>query len=231
MKLVDVVIILLLVLSSITLFAHDDTDHTCHDIDGGVGFVCLQSVEEATPTPEATPTLIPTPVPVNSERQDLLLVLDTIPVRAESRCSSYTRHHYEHGVSGSGERRMAEELDWVLPYSNVEIDADDLYGSRGTQIEHMVAASEAHESGMCSRSTSERRAFGRDASNLTLALPSVNRAKSAKDLSEWLPENNLCWFVSAIVNQKAEWNLSMDRDEWDTAKSTIEDCDTFSIAS
>ena len=47
-----------------------------------------------------------------------------------------------------------------------------------TDIEHIVAASEAHDSGL---------------RNLTLAAPQVNRhQKSSKDAAEWLPERNRC---------------------------------------
>ena len=209
------------------VYSHPDPDDNC------IGDEEHYSCEVTTSLPPtATATVIPSPTPtqVSTEQTRLLSVLNSITVQAEHTCySSYTRSHYEHGVSGSKERQMAEGLGWVLPYSNTRITSDNLYGSQGTQIEHMVAAKEAHESGMGCRSVSDRKAFGRDSSNLTLALPSVNRGKSSKDLAEWLPQNNVCWFVAAIVEQKAEWNLSMDRAEWNTAKKQLQSCTDFSL--
>ena len=46
------------------------------------------------------------------------------------------------------------------------------FDNRGeTDIEHIVAVSEAHESGMSNRSDAERKAFANDLDNLTLAAP------------------------------------------------------------
>ena len=202
--------------------AHPDPEHNC------IGDSAHYSCEVvAMPAPTAIPTATPAKP---TEQTRLLAVLNSIPVRAEHNCySPYTRRHYDHGVSGSQERQMAEGLGWVLPYSNARITANDLYGSRGTQIEHMVAAKEAHESGMGCRSITDRRAFGRDRSNLTLALPDVNRVKSDKDLADWLPKNNVCWFVAAIIEQKSEWKLSMDQAEWATAQQAIRGCTDFGL--
>ena len=50
-----------------------------------------------------------------------------------------------------------------------------------TQIEHMVAAYEAHISGLCDRTVGERRAFASDLNNYTLASPELNREKGSGD--------------------------------------------------
>ena len=64
-------------------------------------------------------------------------------------------------------------------------------------IEHIVARSEAHDSGLCGRDGNTKRAFARDLLNLTLASPSVNRhQKVDKDLAQWLPALNQCWYVN-----------------------------------
>ena len=44
-----------------------------------------------------------------------------------------------------------------------------------TDIEHIVAASEAHDSGLRAREAATRPRFARDLRNLTLASPRVNR--------------------------------------------------------
>ena len=60
---------------------------------------------------------------------------------------------------------------------------------------------------------------------LTLHLPnpSLNRhQKSGKDLAEWLPELNQCWFVKQVVAVKRKYNLSMDTREAETARRVWE---------
>ena len=61
--------------------------------------------------------------------------------------------------------------------------------TKATDIEHIVARSEAHDSGLCGASADVRSAFAKDVLNLTLASPAVNRhQKSDNDAAEWLPE-------------------------------------------
>ena len=63
--------------------------------------------------------------------------------------------------------------------------------TRQTDIEHIVATSEAHDSGLCAASARVKAAFATDLLNLTLASPTVNRyPKSTKDLAEWTPSLN-----------------------------------------
>ena len=58
--------------------------------------------------------------------------------------------------------------------------------------EHIVARSEAHDSGLCAADSETRREFASDPLNFTLASPAVNRSqKSGKDAAEWLPDCNM----------------------------------------
>ena len=71
---------------------------------------------------------------------------------------------------------------------------------RDTDIEHIVARSEAHDSGLCAADAARRRRFASDLLNLTLASPAVNRTqKNDKDAAEWLPALNQCWFADRVV--------------------------------
>ena len=80
-----------------------------------------------------------------------------------------------------------------------------------TDIEHIVARSEAHESGLCAAGAATRQAFATDPLNLTLADPVLNRdRKMAWDLAEWLPERNRCWYVDRVLAVKRKYGLSMD---------------------
>ena len=70
-----------------------------------------------------------------------------------------------------------------------------------------------------------RKAFGRDLLNLTLASPSVNRyQKIAKDVAEWLPALNQCWYVNQVVKVKRKYNLTMDQAEASTAQRVLANC-------
>ena len=63
-----------------------------------------------------------------------------------------------------------------------------------TDKEHILAVSETQESGMSTRSDSERKEFGNHLDNLTLAAPLLSRYQNvAKDPAKWLPEKNRCW--------------------------------------
>lgn len=96
---------------------------------------------------------------------------------------------------------------------------------RETDIEHIVARSEAHDSGLCGRGSAEKRAFARDLLNLTLASPRVNRhQKVDKDLAQWLPDLNRCWYVNQVVLVKRKYDLSMDRAEAETARRVLASC-------
>ena len=85
------------------------------------------------------------------------------------------------GGSHRGRRRSTQAVEDDIirrlgglfsPYTGKEFD------SKGdTDIEHIVARSEAHDSGLCRADASTRRAFSRDLLNLTLASPRVNRPR------------------------------------------------------
>ncbi|MXX52297.1 MAG: DUF1524 domain-containing protein [Chloroflexi bacterium] len=132
-----------------------------------------------------------------------------INIAPESRCSPYDRADYSYPQSVEL-RVIAENLagNIVSPYTS------EVFSDRSqTHIEHIVATSEAHDSGLCAHDAATKRQFARDLDNLTLASPSVNQAKSAKDLSEWLPAQNVCWFVRTVVQVKAKYGLSMNFEE------------------
>lgn len=144
-----------------------------------------------------------------------------ITIAPESRCSTYTRADYAYSQSVELQI-IAVNLQGniVSPYTG-EVFSDRLQ----TEIEHIVAISEAHDSGLCAENKTVRRQFAKDLENLTLASPSVNQTKSDKDLSDWLPAQNLCWYVQTVVRVKAKYGLSMNFHEaFRALQILIEDC-------
>ena len=102
--------------------------------------------------------------------------------------------------------------------------------TRETDIEHIVARSEAHDSGLCAASDATRRRFSSDLLNLTLASPSVNRhQKSGKDAADWLPELNQCWFAARTVQVKREYGLSVDPREASALDAVLSGCSSFEL--
>ena len=105
-------------------------------------------------------------------------------VAPEHRCSPYDKDQ-DYPYPQSIEQDIVRRLGGVYgPYT------DTCFAStRQTDIEHIVATSEAHDSGLCARDRATRARFASDLRNLTLASPRVNRhRKSGKDAAEWLPQ-------------------------------------------
>ena len=94
--------------------------------------------------------------------------------------------------------------------------------SHGTDIEHIVATVEAHDSGLCRADRAMRTLFARDLDNLTLASPSVNRySKSDKDAADWMPPDNRRWYAGTIVRIKRKYALSIDAAERDALAGVL----------
>ena len=100
------------------------------------------------------------------------------------------------------------------------------FGSaRETDIEHIVATSETHDSGLCASGRTTRRRFAKDLRNLTLAAPDVNRyQKSGKDAAEWLPDRNRCWFAARVVEVRRAYGLTIDRREVEVLERILTQC-------
>ena len=132
-----------------------------------------------------------------------------LKVAPEHRCSAYDKKR-DYPYPQSVERDIVRALGAVYgPYTGTCFAS-----TRKTDIEHIVAASEAHDSGLCGRDRATRARFAQDLRNLTLASPSVNRhQKSAKDAGEWLPARNRCWFAGRVLKVKQAYGLTIDRRE------------------
>ena len=96
---------------------------------------------------------------------------------------------------------------------------------READIEHMVASTEAHDSGLCSADAATKRRFTSDLLNLTLAAPAVNRhQKSGKDAGEWMPRMNCCWFAGRVIAVKLKYGLTADGREAQALEGVLSGC-------
>ena len=101
---------------------------------------------------------------------------------------------------------------------------------RQTDIEHIVARSEAHDSGLCRADIVTRKRFSSDLLNLTLAGPKLNRhQKRAYDAAEWMPEINRCWFANRVLQVRLKYGLSIDRREAEALEQILSTCTTAEI--
>ena len=141
-------------------------------------------------------------------------------VSAEHRCSAYDSDDYPY--SQSVEQRIVASMGGIIygPYTGTLFDS-----TSQTDIEHIVARSEAHDSGLCEADARTKRRFSSDLLNLTLASPSVNRSrKSGKDASEWLPDLNRCWFASRVVEVRQGYGLTIDQREREVLEGILSSC-------
>ena len=145
-------------------------------------------------------------------------------VAPEDRCSEYDADDYNH--LARLERAIYDRMGSRIyePYTGTYFTS-----TAQTDIEHIVAKSEAHDSGGCAWARDEQREFANDLVNLTLASPSVKRQKGAKDAAEWLPDINKCWFAATIVEVRVKYTLTVDEAERDALEEILSGCESTDI--
>ena len=100
------------------------------------------------------------------------------------------------------------DVDWVRENGRIAPYTCETFTSvRDVDIEHIVAWAEARRSGL---SCADARAFVNDPLNITVAYPRLNRQKSDKDIADWQPQRNACWFAARVKAVKAKYGLTMD---------------------
>ena len=193
-----------------------------------------------TPAPSVanTPTLPPTPT---TEASGTLQPVETasptwtpqalpgtwrgLVVAPEDRCSPYDSDDYPYNQSV--EQRIVEQLNGLIygPYTGTHFQ-----DTTQTDIEHIVARSEAHDSGLCAANAETKKRFSSDLLNLTLASPEVNRhQKSGKDAAEWLPDLNQCWFADRVVQVRQEYELTIDETEAAALETLLSGCSSVDM--
>ena len=150
-----------------------------------------------------------------------------IEIRDESRCSPYARSDYRY--SQSVEDDIIEELGGIYsPYTG-----ECFSSKQETEIEHIVALSEAHDSGLCEpipNIMQIRRDFASDPLNLTLASPALNGSyKRHYDGAEWMPPMNKCWFAQRIVEVRQKYGLTIDRREAEALERILAACSSVEM--
>lgn len=152
-----------------------------------------------------------------------------LTVEPENRCSPYNKKR-QYPYSQNLEDKIIAKMGGYIygPYTGRYFESDTQ-----TDIEHIVAASEGHDSGLCSASAEKRKQFATDLLNLTLAAPEVNRCriggKCGLDAAEWLPKKNKCWFANRVVAIKTKYGLSVDRAEAYALEAILVACKSINM--
>ena len=148
-----------------------------------------------------------------------------LTVAPEHRCAPYDKAR-DYPYPQSVEADIVRDLGAVYgPYTG-----RCFASARDTDIEHVVAASEAHDSGLCAADAATKARFARDLRNLTLASPQVNRHdKSGKDAAEWIPPRNKCWFAGKVVEVRRAYGLTIDRREAAALERILSGCESTQL--
>ena len=181
---------------------------------------CSNPSPTAIPTATSSPTATLTPASTQPPAQPSNLWRG-ITIAPENRCSPYDSDEYRY--SPSVEPRIVDAQGGIYgPYTGTWFAS-----IKETDIEHIVARSEAHDSGLCAAGPATWSEFASDLLNLTLASPSVNRhQKSDNDVAEWLPDLNQCWYVDRTVQVRREYGLTIDRAEADAVDRILAGCES-----
>ena len=164
----------------------------------------------------------PTPAPVGCSA-------DAETWRGLRVCDERPQDGYDRDDYGTGYRSLEDDIIAALPstmkangqvytpYSCIAFDITPS-GTAATDIEHIVALAEAHDSGIAD---DRRRDFAADLDNLTIADPTVNRSKGARDAAEWMPTRHGAWFAERVIQVRLEYGLTIDPDERDALKALL----------
>ncbi len=159
-------------------------------------------------------------------------VLSTLTVEPEYEGSGYVRADFEH------DRGYLCDNAGTDPYTGISF-----YPS-ACDVDHIVAAQEAFESGAWAWDTARRMAFGNDAENLIATRDCVNRSKGARDMAEWsgrigsgvcqgteLTAEGRCFLATKTVQIKTNYSLSVDTAEKNALAQALDGCSDHSLPS
>ncbi len=186
---------------------------------------------DPTPEPTAEPTPDPTPDPTDTTDTDttngstVVGVLNSLTVEAENSGSGYERSHFDHDQG-----YLCNDAG-TDPYTGISFDASTC------DVDHIVAAQEAFESGAWSWDVARRQSFGNDALNLVPTRDCVNRSKGARDMAEWsgrigsgtcegteTTTQGQCYLAWKTVEVKAAYSLSVDQAEKNALTEVLDGC-------
>lgn len=173
-------------------------------------------------------------------------VLDKLEVKGRAPKTGYSREQFYSGwpnVDGCslrqriirrefGDSAVLNECDVMAgefdePYTGehmVFTEREQI--SKGIQIDHVVALSDAWQKGAQNVSADERYAMATDPLNLLAVDAAANKKKSDGDAATWLPSNKRfrCQYVARQVSVKYKYKLWVTEAEKNAISKVLENC-------
>ena len=190
------------------------------------GVTVEQAATTATTAPSTAAAAAPTTAtePEEATRLEALFGLLAKLRTAVENDAGYDRSDYDH------DRRYLCNTAGVDPYTGLG------YESSTCDVDHIVAAKEAHESGGHAWDRSTRRQFGNDALNLVASRDCVNRSKGSRDPAEWssvgsgtcgsttLTTEGRCFWAARTIAVKYRYHLTVDTAERAALQTSLTNC-------
>ncbi|AFR09562.1 HNH endonuclease family protein [Nocardiopsis alba] len=193
---------------------------------------------------ESTPDANPSPGASATDVDQARAWLDELRVEEENDPDGYDRGlfpHWDRGVEGNCTTRQmvlvrdgegVETDDDCRPVSGSwysVFDGETFTDPQDIDIDHLVPLKEGWRSGAHAWSTEERRRFANDleeSPQLWAVSASSNRSKGDADPGDWLPplESFHCEYVTAWIEVKHVWDLSVDPAEEAAMREVLEGC-------
>ena len=173
-------------------------------------------------------------------------VLNLLEVKGRAPKTGYMREEFYSGwpnVDGCslrqriirrefGESAVLEECNVVAgefdePYTGEHLVFNEREQiSKGIQIDHVVALSDAWQKGAQNLSADERYAVATDPLNLLAVDAAANKKKSDGDAATWLPPNKKfrCQYVARQVSVKYKYKLWVTEAEKNAISKVLENC-------
>lgn len=191
------------------------------------------------------------PNSANSDSNNPILaraVLEKLPVKGRAPKTGYKRDEFYktwpdiNGCSlrqrilrrdlGDSAQLAADECtvvsgEFTEPYTGQHLIFSEKSAiSKGLQIDHVVALSDAWQKGAQSLSASERFNLATDPLNLLAVDSGANQGKSDGDAATWLPKNKSfrCQYVARQISVKYKYHLWVTSAEHDAIAKILETC-------
>ena len=184
-----------------------------------------------------------------SQYETALAALNKLPVKGRAPKSGYSREQFPHwkdpDKNGCDARNdiLKRDLTKVVfkegtnnckvvsgtlldPYSNKSITFDLNESASTIDIDHVVALSNAWQTGAFQLTLTQRTNFANDPLNLLAVDYKLNRQKGDGDAATWLPpyKSYRCTYVARQVSVKAKYKLWVTAPEKTAISKLLEGC-------
>lgn len=206
----------------------------------------MATTSQPVPQPSSAQTKQPTAPESTLPLQQASVVLETLAVKGRAPKTDYRRVQFGDGwiLVGSCDTRniiLNRDLQSPVISSDCKVNSGTLIDpytgktlmfQRGPsssaliQIDHVVALSNAWQTGAQQLTLEQRIAFANDPLELLAVDGEANQAKGDGDAATWLPANKAfrCQYVARQIAVKAKYNLWVTQAEKDAMQRVLGEC-------